>query len=1251
MEDILSFERGYNPDIEVLSMPKGSYLDAINMMRDEYGNMKVETGTSSVLELGLGRKIVGLKVLGDDIIVASTDDVTSEIGVLNVNDNYTVSVSNTILGFNKSNNVNIESKINYKGERIIYLAGSNIKLRSINLDDLPQEEDFDSITSLFLEYDLPVSKIQDVSTGGNVLSGVYQFAVRLVTGSNNTTAFGPLSEIIPVVIGDESSGRKNIDGADPQTLTNKSINFVVSNIDTSFQYIEPCVVTYVGPANILSIKSLGRREIGNRSEIVLTYSGASDEAESILEEELFLDNTYYESAKYITQKDSTLELAGLTEIEDTYDWQSVANSIVMKYTTKKLEYSEEIVLQKDGDTLWTDISDSNKLDAARGDSWQDIGIIGSTKDYKDPKVCALFRGYRRDEVYSFTFTPIFKGGRRGNAYHIPALTVAEVTALGESTTNLLSVAATASHTYPDGFGTLTNQNVRYHRMPSNVTVPAFTEEFGIQYITALGVEAVIKSSGWESQLDGYIIGRENRVGRETIGAQGFAKDFYSVGNNEYGFVPGFGNFRIRNTNKSDLTDSAQMHKKIFTFHSPDILTNSNISYIPTAIDRICKYSTEIKFADTGSRDRIESNCMISCNPGTYISEKVNLVEGYRYIETISKDPKDNAHASPKNTNLSINVFELKVDYKRTMSCVALKSSSDLPRNREFIEYFVDDDDRERASYKLLSLDPFEFDLYNLIIDRPNFYGDVYDKESMPVSTVLFNAENINPVTGELLGSNKVVFFGGDTFISRYAVVLKTTGPYYGGSSESDQDIPKTNTLVYLMVESNNNYNFRHYNESDGITTGTLPYYPKYKLLKQDGTGILDTVSALGNAVQYNKQYSAENTLRPTFTKILGEESITSFDNRIAYSATSIEGERFDAYRLFLPANYHDIPKQHGKITGLFVHGNDLMIHTERCLWRAFFNTLATQATSAGDIVLGNGGAFNRPSIPMVTVEGGYAGCKDISASIATPNGRYFFDTYKAKLFYLSDGLKEISNPVVFKKLRDLAYGKDAVLGYDYERKRILISSPDITLSYKPELNSFDGRHTYKFDHFISRDIKDYLIADNKIRKFDTSKVGVYFNGVENSKLVIQSVVSPLISKRYTSLYAIITSKNAESKQNEPFRFFDTFKAYSRERNTGVNTLTVIKDYMNDLELLGDIFVYKANNKFRMAIPSDIVDDIEKDINLPTNLKTHSNFSDLERMYLPDMIDDHIVMEFVIDNTKGSIIQINSIIVNFEQNKD
>ena len=152
----------------------------------------------------------------------------------------------------------------------------------------------------------------------------------------------------------------------------------------------------------------------------------------------------------------------------------------------------------------------------------------------------------------------------------------------------------------------------------------------------------------------------------------------------------------------------------------------------------------------------------------------------------------------------------------------------------------------------------------------------------------------------------------------------------------------------------------------------MPYYPKYKRIWNTTAplGILNFDPSLGYSTGYNKQYSKNNDIRKFVAKPLNFQTVTSFKNRIIYSERSFEGELADQYRIFLPNSFYDLPKNKGEIIEVFVYNNTLFAHTPQTLFRTFFNTLGTQASSEGITQLGDAGIFKIPAQEVFTVAGG-----------------------------------------------------------------------------------------------------------------------------------------------------------------------------------------------------------------------------------------------------------------------------------------
>jgi len=1274
-QDIITFEKGMFPQLDQTIKIEGTYLDALNMMRDESSSLFNEIGSSMVKMLPSGFIFIGQYILGDIIILASTNGTLSTIATLSADDVYTEVLSNEILGFKKTNRVEIEGRFNHRGDMLIYVVGDGIIPRRINLDKIPSITDFDKLTNMFLEFNLPKVGLSSVFSGAKVLSGAYQFAARLVTASNNVTGFGPISGVIPIGVGNIDGNRRDYNGGPPQTLTPNGIALNISNIDETFEYVEIAVITYIGDGNTIRIRSLDKIPISGKSGTAI-FAGPDSEKGIILEGELAVDAINYSSVSHIIQKDSTLILAGLSETIDEVNWQQIANKIKVRYIEHNLPFKEAISIENDeGETLEDKFNEYGYYSTGLGvGPWKETAVASSMLDYKSPKVCEKFMSYKRGEVYSFTITPIYTSGRKGDAYHIipngPKTPVAGSTELG--------YVEVEGITYPDSsdYEEYRGVNVRYHKMPTTEQSNFYVESSGSKFIVALGLEFEVPDGEWKTGVSGYIIGRESRKGKETIIAQGIIKNFYRPENGEgknvegIAAIPGFGRLQIRGT-EANFNNVDRIEKNAFMFNSPDLLTDQ-IEFVPHKLRRVSIMTGTVKFANTtGTGYRQDVNCanFVDAVPKTFVNEECGLADGLKTtILSESLDHgKDVSHVGTEYDIVKTILGGYKFMFRRILETTAMKASVDITTMEpfEFIDYFQDRDENRPRRFEYSFIDKprankgvieYDLGLYEVLRDNKTYYGGIFDKESMPISTIIFNKPQVDPRTNDSISHYKPICFGGDTFISKYAMMFKDTMPYAGGTIGKYQDVAKVSTIVYFFLESQNNYNYRHYiQESDEEgTLNTMPFYPQYRMLWNMTSGILDYPVSLGHSILYNKQYSAQNNLQMNVTKSIDSEVISKFENRAAYSAISIEGERFDAYTLFLASNIHDIPKQFGTITSMFTQGNELYFHTTRSLWRSFYNTLATQATSEGDIVLGNGGAFPRPSVPIITVNGGYAGCLNKEASVSTPIGHVFFDANSSKIFILGEGLVEISNPAIFTLLRELAHkDSEAAIGYDTGRKRLILSTIGCTVSHRPDLSSFDSRHSYTFNNMISRNTSDYLIKGGLLHKFDTNKVGDVLGVRSNSMVKLHSVVHPSLSKRYNSVEAVLSSMHPFTKLHLPFEFFETFKAYSHERHTGDNIFRMMskeEDFSFDLEQLGVIFVYRANSKFRFAVPPDIVHDINVRNIDPVNWITHPRFTDEDRVFLPNMVDNHMVFELGIDNIyKQKHMKINSFIVNFEQN--
>ena len=429
----IDFSKGIHTNTKPINTPEGFYSDAENMRisgrsrRSEEGNSRtaVPTNITQWGDCSIGDQTI---ILGqkEDAGGAKTGSI---IGSLDNAGNWVTIIDRGIPDLLDINSpTQIEGRKDWKGDRLIYFATPS-GARRINLDEYQyswSEEEFDKKSSLFLEYDLPQTKYLSEDNNGEVQSGVYQAAARLLTDSGAETVFGIISSVVPVVQDSLQSYRDNVNGAEPQTPTSKAITFTVENVDPAFKYIELGILTYVGLANTPKVTVMPKILINGRTSIEVTYRGAPDDAQELLIEDFITSGVSYETGKYVAQKDGSLLVGSPKEaVLPDIDWFRVAQNIKAKYVVKKVAYKENLQFQYDD----TDLAENETKTV------KEISAEGMDEGYKNPLTCALYKGYRRNEVYAFTMTPVFTSGVHGPTVHIPANHDANTAATVENEAN------------------------------------------------------------------------------------------------------------------------------------------------------------------------------------------------------------------------------------------------------------------------------------------------------------------------------------------------------------------------------------------------------------------------------------------------------------------------------------------------------------------------------------------------------------------------------------------------------------------------------------------------------------------------------------------------------------------------------------------------------------------------------------------------------------------------------------------------
>ena len=1125
------------------------------------------------------------------------------------------------------------------------------------------------------------------------MSGVYQFAARLVTDSGAATPFGIISGVIPVVDTSISGPRHAVEGDPPQTQTSKSIKLKLTNIDTAFKFVELGVLTYIGLSNAQQITKTYQIPINNQSTIYTSYRGAADDFGALTTEEFIVSGASYTSAKYLAQKDGTLILGSPVEaVQPDINWFRVAQGITARYTIKQIPFSENLKFEGQG---YTAKQLNDEVDFGMIETSSDSIVASPNEGYKDPLTCALYKGYRRGEVYGFTFTPVFKSGVYGPTVHIPGPASGAPTAEANPNDGGVLGSYISGELYPDDrYSGLKNTGIRLFKMPDAIQQPIIlgnvndsTCKIRIIGLQFSNFKLDTSELQYEAQIAGFIIGRLDKRGQETQLAQGIVRpnvDIYSqnpaVGATRTTAI-GDGRMSWRreghgNTITTAMTVPANIND--FTFVAPDLIHNlysaNSASYIKQhSVYKSNPFSADFTYrwdSNEGGRDgvygerdgRFRFNCGFHNILGDWVSKNYLInttevaLEGNPYTQAPFGVPNvDYSKGGKDEKVLQKGGRELRMCSSNGFVWFSTEGGVPIHAYRDYDFYYHKiDEEYTRHSYNdyiyynNTGTPDRTFVLHTLTRRNDKQYGPLDQMVSMFVDYV--------PMKDLLDGGNVVNFFNGDTFICKYGLKLSDEAAYQYAREDNSYHPCNANILLYMWIESDNNYDYRHFVQSSSYSennieseSGTVPYYPAYKTLASLKTpfGLL-TMSAEnwtlpGYCKTYNTQYSTQPTIKPYV--ITPAEDILrkgSLVNRLLYSVQAVQGEKTDAYQIFLPNNYYDIPQEFGELTDVYVN-RELFASTAQVQWKLFYNTLATQATSAGEVVLGTGGAFNRPAVPMATVNGGYAGTSHWLHAINTVWGRVIVDKRQGKFFLMQDNLAVISGDLDDKVRIDVQALNDSygtiLVGAEPLRERVFIKAGSTMWSYNLERQMFISRHSWVPRWFFSHGPYLYsnqinaTIGTTGVFKHSTGVTGKFYGKVHKSSITVVANADETTSKLFQN-YELITKRTTESGLNLPFLTWNQMEMFNEERYTGLLTITPKTNAFQTAAPL-EVLANKVKDCFRIIASRDIVINPEVNIFTLNNHAQHKGDLELTK-WLPKMRGTYMEIKLTSDNTQGPL---------------
>ena len=341
--------------------------------------------------------------------------------------------------------------------------------------------------------------------------------------------------------------------------------------------------------------------------------------------------------------------------------------------------------------------------------------------------------------------------------------------------------------------------------------------------------------------------------------------------------------------------------------------------------------------------------------------------------------------------------------------------------------------KESFMVYLANLHAFKTDVYNSIETQSLVWTGyevlgtdinrfVVDENGVPISSIPTPIQVIdgttygnNPVTqgGVSIPSqwgNPVAYgnfqtssiFGGDTFICRYGYRMthrEEVNSIKNSSTGLNMGSIDNKSVIMSIVESSENINFRH------IENLPEPYFPGDSLanvlkVKAD-TDLTYNPDQETGKIKYNEDYSSENDLKVVlpFPFYLTQPEVHTA--RVIRSARTTSGSIVDNYRIWQVEQSKELNNKYGKLEKISAISNLLLFHMENGLY--ITKGKQTMKTSEGEATVGSGDIFTQEPDLIVHNDSGYLGTQSRFADIVTPQGYFFVDMRKLKIFLVSKG--------------------------------------------------------------------------------------------------------------------------------------------------------------------------------------------------------------------------------------------------------
>jgi len=1176
-QHISTYTGGLNKDTAYDSLPPQFYVDAMDIgVTTELGGSNNAVinrqGNKLIHELpNTGEVIIGATSIRDSLFLFTTTNRTESGGagyIYQMDFNLETKTSTlTLLYDNPDFGFTILHPIDaygvYETEEIqrIYWVDYVQDFRSLNIKDnfVGQSPTYNGIVpsdlDVFPNAILRNATLLDVTAGGSLTTGVYQYTYKLTTSDGKTSIMAPPSNMIHIVADLESvSQTDEYLGNEQGVTTSKAISVKVDQIDTDkFEFITLIAVIredFEVTPQILQVET--RRVTGSTAEF--THSG-NEEGSTTLSFEEYLQQQYpFKTGKTLNSQDELLvvsntksesfdidlDMSTLRYLKNTtnsyYDpiipstkyknpynnlntskddldplnqYKYKLNSNVLGGTGTYVDYEftlEPYVIDSYGgnSTILRADNPNTTSQELLNDSYNDNNK--SFDNMSSPYMSGLYRGYKRGEVYRFGIVFINKKGSPSFVQWIGDIKMPEISDING--TPLANIEG--DNIFDFRTCVLKNGNTSYGLA------------LGVQFnVHSLPTSITDKIEGWQ------IVRVERDLNNMTRVAQGLIQKYHR---------PDDASYEVTYVNGQNL-DQAGANKPEYAIdtvasyiRTVNILSGyGSTGYVPNNVDlgrpsRISFFAPEISYnfnrPPINSRDGLRLTGYYS-QAAVQVTENLtstNVQTGQTKLCDSSVIPTE-SHIDPI-TQEDIDESTLASPSFNTFTfdggTINLKSYCYLYNNAAAA---AQTSDVERIGFQGTNLTCLlgsvnRFGL-NSTIPVPNAIG------SFPIiDYIRYNAEQYGGASEEAIADNTFIaaskfipktlqgstvrVFGGDIFIGMVDILR---GFYDSNSATRDLDedgtaegiVNRLRLNVIYPAETTINTNLVH---GKGVYRGGSGSIDEFNIAE-----VNNTANGTGNYYLYNDVFSNENDQRTFRVKPINFEENTTNDYRSYYANPKIYGELLDSWAIFGINNFYDVDSRYGPINRILPLRDRLYFLQDTGIGYFAINPRAVINTSEGvPTQLGTGQGF--VDHQYISTENG---CIHQFGCLATENAIWYLDAINKKVMVMSpgQGVQPISDikglhGYLIKNLKGGAVRKredggdipalnmGATMGYDSVNKQVLL-----TVLGNVDVLNYEAGASYSAGQYILNNSQFYLVDTDFTNSSPAIEIG------SNSNITLQ----------------------------------------------------------------------------------------------------------------------------------------------------